>query len=259
MDKIKVFKISIDNVRKLDAISIINKSIIENVEGRSNPGNLVVTPNLDHLTQLLVNKELLNAYNKATLVITDGFPIKLVSQIKLKTNCIKEVIPGSELTPEILNNLNHVLSENCNIAVLGSDENTVKLLQSHLELNLKKIKLKYAYTGFVDAGDKDLMDTFVENLKVNQIHLVIGSLGAPKQEIVCSYLFEKLPMKTFLCVGATIEFLIGSKKRAPLLLRKIKLEWLHRWISEPIRLSKRYMLCFITLFKLLFAKWSINK
>lgn len=72
--------------------------------------------------------------------------------------------------------------------------------------------------------------------------LAIG-VGAPKQEKwICRYK-DKLPnIKIFLAVGATIDFEAGQKKRSPKWVSEIGLEWLHRLLSEPKRLWKRYLL-----------------
>jgi N-acetylglucosaminyldiphosphoundecaprenol N-acetyl-beta-D-mannosaminyltransferase len=45
-----------------------------------------------------------------------------------------------------------------------------------------------------------------------------------------------------LCVGASVEFVVGAKKRAPGWVQQAHLEWLHRLASEPRRLWKRYIL-----------------
>jgi N-acetylglucosaminyldiphosphoundecaprenol N-acetyl-beta-D-mannosaminyltransferase len=43
-----------------------------------------------------------------------------------------------------------------------------------------------------------------------------------------------------LCVGAAMEFALGQKKRAPLWMQKIGMEWFWRLASEPRRLWQRY-------------------
>ncbi|MDY6962423.1 MAG: WecB/TagA/CpsF family glycosyltransferase, partial [Pseudomonadota bacterium] len=43
-----------------------------------------------------------------------------------------------------------------------------------------------------------------------------------------------------LCVGASLEFLVGTKRRAPRWMRSLGLEWLHRMLSDPRRLWRRY-------------------
>ena len=69
--------------------------------------------------------------------------------------------------------------------------------------------------------------------------LVVG-LGAPKQELWVDAHRERINTAVTLCVGATIDFRAGEKKRAPVWMRRGGLEWLHRVASEPRRLFKRY-------------------
>jgi N-acetylglucosaminyldiphosphoundecaprenol N-acetyl-beta-D-mannosaminyltransferase len=69
--------------------------------------------------------------------------------------------------------------------------------------------------------------------------LIVG-LGAPKQELWVHKHRELLRAKAALCVGATIDFLAGEKKRAPRWVQAAKCEWLYRMLSEPRRLGKRY-------------------
>jgi N-acetylglucosaminyldiphosphoundecaprenol N-acetyl-beta-D-mannosaminyltransferase len=70
--------------------------------------------------------------------------------------------------------------------------------------------------------------------------LLIVGLGAPKQELWVHRHFRQLPAKVALCVGASIDFIAGEKKQAPVWMRRSGLEWLHRMMSEPKRLAKRY-------------------
>ena len=42
-------------------------------------------------------------------------------------------------------------------------------------------------------------------------------------------------------VGAGFDFLAGTKKRAPYIMQKLGLEWLHRLLCEPRRLGGRYL------------------
>jgi N-acetylglucosaminyldiphosphoundecaprenol N-acetyl-beta-D-mannosaminyltransferase len=69
--------------------------------------------------------------------------------------------------------------------------------------------------------------------------LVVG-LGAPKQELWVHANHDRLRAKVALCVGATIDFLAGAKVRAPRWMQRLGLEWLHRMLSDPRRLAKRY-------------------
>jgi N-acetylglucosaminyldiphosphoundecaprenol N-acetyl-beta-D-mannosaminyltransferase len=62
------------------------------------------------------------------------------------------------------------------------------------------------------------------------------AFGAPKQEIWLSEKGRKITsLKLGIGVGGTFDFWAGKIKRAPILWRKIGLEWLWRLIQEPQR------------------------
>jgi UDP-N-acetyl-D-mannosaminuronic acid transferase (WecB/TagA/CpsF family) len=44
-----------------------------------------------------------------------------------------------------------------------------------------------------------------------------------------------------LCIGASINFLTGSERRAPRWMQLIGFEWLYRLMNDPRRLAKRYL------------------
>ena len=57
-----------------------------------------------------------------------------------------------------------------------------------------------------------------------------------------------------LCVGAALDFLSGRAERAPVWMRRAGFEWLHRLVSEPGRLWKRYLVTGPKVFSL-FSEW----
>ena len=69
----------------------------------------------------------------------------------------------------------------------------------------------------------------------------------------------QISVKVALCVGATIDFLAGEKARAPMWMRKLGLEWLHRMLSEPKRLAKRYLVDAVVFPKLVFKEWLLHR
>lgn len=65
-------------------------------------------------------------------------------------------------------------------------------------------------------------------------------LGAPKQELWMKIATQIHPDAIYFGVGAAFDFLSGEKLRAPRWMRHLGLEWMHRLLSEPQRLSGRY-------------------
>ena len=69
--------------------------------------------------------------------------------------------------------------------------------------------------------------------------LLVG-LGAPKQELWVHEHCREIAAPVALCIGATIDFLAGERRRAPKWMRRTGLEWLYRVLTEPRRLWRRY-------------------
>lgn len=66
------------------------------------------------------------------------------------------------------------------------------------------------------------------------------SLGCPKQEVWMAEHRGRIK-GVLIGVGAAFGFHAGTTKRAPKWMQRLSLEWLHRLLSEPGRLWKRYL------------------
>jgi exopolysaccharide biosynthesis WecB/TagA/CpsF family protein len=67
-------------------------------------------------------------------------------------------------------------------------------------------------------------------------------MGNPKQELWLDEHLSATGAKLGIGVGALFDFTAGKVKRAPEWVRKIKCEWLYRFLQEPKRLFRRYFL-----------------
>lgn len=72
-------------------------------------------------------------------------------------------------------------------------------------------------------------------------HIVWVGLSTPTQEFWMRDHVGRIPGATLMGVGAAFDFYAGDVARAPQWMQKSGLEWLHRLISEPKRLWRRYL------------------
>jgi exopolysaccharide biosynthesis WecB/TagA/CpsF family protein len=80
---------------------------------------------------------------------------------------------------------------------------------------------------------------FIETVRP---HLVLLTVGAPQSEIVAQLVKARGQAKgVAICVGASLEFLTGEKRRAPRFVQAMGMEWAFRLLSEPRRLWRRYL------------------
>ncbi len=73
--------------------------------------------------------------------------------------------------------------------------------------------------------------------------ILLSCLSFPKQELFAADVrsLRRERGGVILCVGAAVDFLSGSLPRAPDSWQRFGLEWLHRLLSEPRRLWRRYL------------------
>ena len=72
--------------------------------------------------------------------------------------------------------------------------------------------------------------------------LALMAFGAPKQELLINHIAERVKPAVLLGVGASLDFIAGTLKRAPVVFQKTGFEWLYRLGQEPRRLWRRYLI-----------------
>jgi UDP-N-acetyl-D-mannosaminuronic acid transferase (WecB/TagA/CpsF family) len=68
------------------------------------------------------------------------------------------------------------------------------------------------------------------------------AVGSPQQEILAERLqVRDVARGLALCVGASIDFVTGTQRRAPQWMQRAGVEWLFRLGQNPARLARRYL------------------
>ena len=217
----------------------------------------VITPNVDHIVKFQKDAGLQAAYKKASLVVTDGKPV--VWAAKLLGVKIPETVPGSDLVPAIFD---HAQANNLPITVflLGAMPGVAERAKEVIQAKWPTISVVGTLSPDFGFEKKPVISALIcKKINASGADLLVIGLGAPKQELWVSQHAAELSVKVALCVGATIDFIAGEKARAPLWMQEIGLEWLHRLLSEPGRLAKRYMVDAIIFPQLVFKEWRLHK
>ena len=231
--RLALFGAEIDPLTQAEAVS----QVLEWVEDLSFRCRYVVTPNVDHTLLLRESGSLRKSYADADLVLADGFPLVLASRLLGKP--LPERVTGSDLVPAVFDR-----AERCaplRVFLLGAAPGVADQAATHIENRWSAVRVVGCYSpplGF----EKDPLENreIVERINAVRPEILILGLGAPKQEIWIHQFRDRLQAKVALCVGATIDFLAGHRRRAPRWMQRCGLEWFYRMCSEPKRLVKRY-------------------
>ena len=197
----------------------------------------VVTPNVDHLVKLHhspTDDDLWTAYREADMCLCDS---RILQALARRSGVKLPLVPGSDLTVGLLERLND--TSDLSIAVVGGN--------AALELALARLYPGPRWIHHVPPmgvlGNKAAQEEIVAFIERAKADLVFFAIGAPQSELLCHRIALAANARgVALCTGASLEFVTGAKRRAPLLLQRLKLEWLFRLMSEPGRLWRRYLL-----------------
>lgn len=252
-NRIELFGISIDLVTMSETVS----TIFTWVDSNEKDCKFVITPNVDHIVQVQTNKGLKQAYNNASLVVTDGKPVVWAANL-LKAS-IPETVPGSDLIPAIFA---YAQKHNKPIKVflLGAMPGVADRAKTLIHEQYPVVKVVGTLSpAFGFDKDIEASNKICEIVNQTNAELLVLGLGAPKQELWIDQYASQLKVNAAFCVGATIDFMAGEKPRAPVWMRKVGLEWLHRAASEPKRLAKRYLVDAIQFPQIVFKEWRCLK
>lgn len=229
----KLFGVEIDAVRMNEAVERIFRWIDE----PQDQCQFVVTPNVDHTVLLRENEQLRNAYRDSGLVLADGHPVVMAARFLGKP--LPERVPGSDLVPRVFS----AAGDRTPITtfLLGAATGVADIAAENIESKWENVYVTGTYSpplGF--ENDTAECEKILALINRAQPDILIVGLGAPKQELWTHRFQDRINARVALCVGATIDFLAGEKKRAPRWVQAIGMEWLHRIGTDPKRLFKRY-------------------
>lgn len=198
----------------------------------------VVTPNVDHLVMFhdRGQEAWRVAYREALvgcgLCLNDS---RILQRLAGLSGIDLPVAPGSDLVRALVD-CEKVRSGA--IALIGGRAAEADWLRNALPAH--RIVHLDPPMGVRDKPDvQEEIAAFVEDARAD---LVLFAIGAPQSEIVAHRIARRGKARGVgLCIGASVEFLSGSKRRAPRIMQRVGLEWLFRLLSEPARLWRRYL------------------
>ncbi|MSO99723.1 MAG: glycosyltransferase [Acetobacteraceae bacterium] len=194
----------------------------------------VVTPNADHLVRLARDPALAALYQHAWLRLLDSRVVAgLAGLCGLRAPAVS---PGSDLTALLLRR--HI-EPGERIAIVGMRPAWVPLLEARC--GLAPCVHHDPPMGF--DRDPAAMARAVSFVLAHPARFVFFAVGSPRQEFLAAAVAATgQAVGTGLCVGASLAFLAGVERRAPVWMQRHRLEWAFRLANDPRRLARRYLL-----------------
>ena len=195
----------------------------------------VVTPNVDHLIRFHDDSEFRAAYQDAAFVLLDSRVLS--GAFRLAKRVRAKVCTGSDLTAQLFK---RVITPTDRVVLIGGTDEQMRLLAG--QFGLKDMHHFNPPMGFIH--DPQAVEACLQFIEANSpFRFCFLAVGAPQQEILARRLKQRgVARGMAFCVGASINFLTGDERRAPVWLQRIGLEWLFRMLHDPRRLAPRYLI-----------------
>lgn len=238
-------QVTITTARRADLLADVEARL------RAGCGFAIATLNLDHVVKLDREPAFREAYLAQSHVVADGNPIVWLSRLAGRRDV--ELSPGSELIRPFC-----ALAARAGAPVgfFGSQPETLDRAGARLAAAHPGLEIAARISppmGFDPAGIE--ADRMLDDLAARGARLVFLALGAPKQELLAARGRARHPQLGFVSIGAGLDFIAGSQRRAPVWVRRIAMEWLWRMLSDPKRLARRYGACLAALPRLIVQAW----
>jgi exopolysaccharide biosynthesis WecB/TagA/CpsF family protein len=194
----------------------------------------LVTPNVDHVIRYWDDPQFRKLYAHAAFVLLDSrFLAHTIGLFKRRRH---RVSSGSDLTAIVLSS---VLKPHDAAVLVGGSVRQAQELRARFGLTA----LRHIDPPMNFIRDEALVNACLSEIEsASPFRFCFLAIGSPQQEIVAHKLLERgVARGLALCVGASINYVTGTEKRAPYWMQKLGCEWLFRLLQNPRRMARRYL------------------
>lgn len=179
------------------------------------------------------DKEFASALNEF-LMFPDGIGVDVASRL-LYGEPFPANLNGTDFVPAFLAGNNTSMT----VGLIG----TTKANANAAAVEFSRLAPQHHFVvigdGFFKAEEEQaILD------EIAQLHpdVLLVAMGVPRQELWIARNITADHCTLPIAVGALLDFYSGSVQRAPIWMRRWRVEWVYRLINEPMRLWRRYVL-----------------
>ena len=226
--KINILNTTIHNLDMQENLREIEKSIFEKKQLHH------VVVNAGKIVAMQKDLQLRRSVNESDLINADGQAVVWASKVLGKP--LKERVAGIDL---MINLVELAYKNNYKIFFLGAKEEIVKVVVEKYSTQYSSNIIAGYRNGYFKKEDEKDIAKQISNSGANILFVAISS---PTKE---NFLYENKELlkgvNFIMGVGGSFDVVSGKVKRAPLWMQKSGLEWFYRFVQEPKRMWKRYL------------------
>ncbi|MBR2068989.1 MAG: WecB/TagA/CpsF family glycosyltransferase [Candidatus Gastranaerophilales bacterium] len=211
----------IDLVDSENAINQVDEAILEGKNFH------IITINPEMIMNAQKNSEFLEIINSSELNIIDGIGIKIALKLR-GIPCVN--VRGVDFARKLTAYANE---KKLPIAFMGAKEEVINKACDNFLKEYPDLNIVFKQNGYFKNDEEVILKIKEANPRI----LLVG-LGSPRQEEFILKLKKALNASVMIGVGGSFDVYSGFVKEAPLIYRKLGLEWLYRTVCQPERFKR---------------------
>jgi exopolysaccharide biosynthesis WecB/TagA/CpsF family protein len=170
---------------------------------------------------------------EADLLLRDGFGVGIAG--RLQGRPFPANLNGTDFTPELLNLCAEM---GWTVFILGGRPGVAARAAESLSDSIEGLKVVGSRDGmWAVSEERDV----VTEVRESGADILLVALGNPGQEEFLARYLNDLGIRLGVGVGAFLDFTVGDFYRAPEVANRLGIEWVFRFLQEPRRLWRRYL------------------
>lgn len=217
----------------VNAISMEETIIeIEKIIQRGIPTQHVVI-NASKINLMEKDEKLRNIVNSCPLINADGASI--IWSAKRLGVPLKERVTGCDLFQKLV----AVAAEKrYKIYLFGAKEEVVTKVKDIYEKQYPAIRIVGYRNGYFTEKDEP---EIVRSIRDSGADMMFVAFSSPQKEYWVNKYLKEMNIPFVMGVGGSFDIVAGITERAPIWFQNHSLEWFYRFIQEPRRMWKRYV------------------
>lgn len=177
--------------------------------------------------------ELKKIIAKCPIINADGQSIVWASKF------LKKPLPERVAGIDLMANLIELSAQKgYSIYFFGAKEEVVCNVVKHYKEKYNNLKVAGYRNGYFTEND---MPDIIDDMKKSNADILFVAFSSPKKEYWLAENMDKIGIPFCMGVGGSFDVIAGITKRAPRWMQKCGLEWFYRFLQEPGRMWKRYL------------------
>lgn len=228
MKTIKLFGCDVADLTMEESLNEIERIIDNKIPTQHvviNASKVVLMDKDEKIRNIIKNCKMINA---------DGQSIVWASKF------VKKPLPERVAGIDLMENLIKLSAEKgYSIYFFGAKEEVVTEVIRIYKNKYKNLKVAGYRNGYFK--DEDVPE-IVKNMKESKADIMFVAFSSPKKEYWLAENMESTGIPFCMGVGGSFDVVSGKTKRAPIWMQKLGLEWFYRFLQEPGRMWKRYLI-----------------